>query len=65
MTFTSNKYPNADLSRPTQLLAEKLDVYERVIIDTLQAELFANSHIPRAKHFDPYFVNLTKDALLT
>ncbi len=66
MTFSSRGYPNSHLLWSAQLLAKRLNSSQPQIIDTRPAELYANGHIPGAKHFDPYFVNIddTDDAPL-
>ena len=66
MEIPSRGYPNSDLLWSPEFLAERLNKSRIAIVDTRPAELYANGHLPGAKHFDPYFVNTddTDDAPL-
>ena len=66
MEIPSRGYPNLDLLWSPEFLAERLNESRIAIVDTRPAELYANGHLPCAKHFDPYFVNTddTDDAPL-
>lgn len=52
-----SEYANPELLWSSETLAERLPLPGLSIVDTRPAELFANGHIPGARHFDPYFVN--------
>ena len=66
MDISSRGYLNSHLLWSPELLAKKLNASRLAIIDMRPAELYANGHLPGAKHFDPYFVNIddTDDAPL-
>ena len=51
-----SEYANPELLWSSETLAERLPLPGLSIVDTRPAELFANGHIPGARHFDPYFV---------
>ena len=57
MEISTRGYINVDLLWSSEALSERMNRPGLTIIDTRPAELFVNGHIPRAKHFDLYFVN--------
>jgi thiosulfate/3-mercaptopyruvate sulfurtransferase len=50
-------YANPDLLWTPETLQDRITQPGLSIVDTRPAELFAQGHIPGARHFDPYFVN--------
>ena len=57
MKISAREYVNADLLWSPEALSERMNRPGFKVIDTRPAELFANGHIPGARHFDLYFIN--------